>query len=99
MTASVEPGRFRDCRRRWWPLSVQTRLKISTGGELSCFGKRPEHALDQRGVAIFLDLPDLAVLDSEHQAIVVVVPLGLAESAKTCCTNFLLSAALMAVLH
>src|SRR5258707_7735646 len=76
MTASVEPGRFRDCRRRWWTLLVQTRLKISTGRQLSCFGKRPEHAFDQRRVAIFLDLPDLAVLDSEHQAIVVVVALA-----------------------
>src|SRR5206468_3322133 len=36
-------------------------------------GKRPEHALDQCGIAIFLDLFDPAVLDPPHHAIVIVV--------------------------
>ena len=41
--------------------------------ELSLGRERPEHALDQRGIAIFLDLFDLAVLDAPDHAILVVI--------------------------
>src|SRR6478752_1796260 len=38
--------------------------------------ERPEHALDQRGIAIFLDLLDPAVLDAPDHAVVIVVALA-----------------------
>jgi hypothetical protein len=60
MTACVEPESFRAWWRRWCRLSVQALLNVSTC-ELPLLRKRPEHALYQRRVAIFLDLPDLAV--------------------------------------
>src|SRR5439155_20554551 len=41
--------------------------------ELSLRRERPEHALDQRGIAIFLDLLDLAVLDAPYHAVLIVV--------------------------
>src|SRR5215208_7987216 len=47
--------------------------RLLTNCELSRFRKRPEHTFHQRGIAIFLDLLDLAVLDPVHHAILVVV--------------------------
>src|SRR5438552_2091462 len=41
--------------------------------QLSLRRKRPEHALDQGGIAILLDLLDLAVLDAPDHAILIVV--------------------------
>src|SRR5689334_24041429 len=49
----------------------------SAYGLLALLRERPEHALDQRGVAIFLDQLDLAVLDAPHHAILIVIALTL----------------------
>src|SRR6478752_5801113 len=54
-------------------LQVCAALSALCGGQLPLCRERPEHALDQRGIAIFLDLLDLAVLDAPDHAIVVVV--------------------------
>ena len=60
----MRPGKF----------SVQKRLNRShRNSELSLRRKWPEHPLDQRGIAVFLDLLDLAVLDAPDHAILIVV--------------------------
>src|SRR5438270_10276611 len=45
------------------------------GGELLLRGERPEHTLYQRGIAVLLDLLDLAVLDAPDHAVLIVVAL------------------------
>src|ERR1700712_4591842 len=77
MIASMPAGVKREwlaaCRWRR-PSPAQALLKLSLrSGKLPLLRKRPEHALDQRGVAIFLDHLDLAVLDPPDHAILIVV--------------------------
>src|SRR5258705_12368245 len=57
-------------RLRRWPV---TPSDISNRYRNSCGRKFAQHALDQRGGAIFLDLLDPAVLDPPHHAILIVI--------------------------
>src|SRR5437868_15138759 len=52
---------------------LKAQLTGSTGCAASAFLKSPQRLLGQHGVAIFPDFLDLAVLQAEHQTIIVVV--------------------------